>query len=258
MVISCHEHLANRQSDRNWEASDRLVIDAADKLGIDQVACSILTPTRPAAIEGCIDCNEWVLDSMKRYPDRILGYCYVNPGYHDAALDEIRRRIDQGFMGIKIYNEYPCNEPVVWPVIELAIELGVPILQHAGKSHFYNPAQPRITDASMIAEVANRYPEAMLICGHIMGGGDWEWAIKALRSAPSAYADTSGSVVDDGVVEMAASVLGADRLLFACDMSYTAGIGKIRSAEIPEKAKQKILGGNMQKLLAARKVASTC
>ena len=69
--------------------------------------------------------------------------------------------------------------------------------------------------------------------------------------------DPSVSATDVGV-ETPASVLGADRLLFACDMSYTAGIGKIRSAEIPEKAKQKILGGNMQKLLAARKVASTC
>lgn len=255
MVISCHEHLAHRGSDPNWEESDGLLIEAADKLGIDQLACSILTPIRPATVEGFTQCNEWMLDNMRRYPGRVLAYCYVNPGHHDAALAEVRKRIDQGFLGVKLYNEHQCIEPVVWPVVELATELGVPVLEHAGHSHYYNELQPRISDAGMIAELALRYPEAMLICGHLGGGGDWEWAIKALRDAPSAYADTSGSVVDDGMIEMAAEVLGVDRLLFACDMSLTAGVGKIRSAELSDAAKTKIMGTNMVRIIAARKVA---
>ena len=40
--------------------------------------------------------------------------------------------------------------------------------------------------------------------------------------------DTSGSVIDEGMIEMAAEILGVDRLLFGCDMSMTAGMGKIR------------------------------
>ncbi len=258
MVISCHEHLAHRREDRDWQGSDRLLIEAADKLGIDQLCCSILTSVRPATVEGFRECNEWVADAMRRYPGRVLGYCYVNPGHHDAALEEIRRRIGEGFMGIKLYNEYRCTEPVVWPVVELAVELGVPILQHAGHTHYFNEPQPRISDAEMVAELALRYPEAMLICGHIGGGGDWEWAIKALRRAPTAYADTSGSVVDEGMIEMAARVLDVDRLLFACDMSLTAGVGKLRGAELSESAKHRIFGGNMERILAARKVGSPC
>src|SRR5687767_12000875 len=62
--------------------------------------------------------------------------------------------------------------------------------------------------APLFAEIAKRYPEAMIICAHICGGGDWEWEIKALRNASSIYLDTSGSVADEGVVEMAAEVLG--------------------------------------------------
>ena len=104
----------------------------------------------------------------------------------------------------------------------------------------------------MIAETANRYPEAMIICGHIGGGGDWEWTIKALRDAPTAYLDTSGSVVDEGMIEMAVEVLGADRLLFACDMSMTAGIGKMRAARISDEDRRKIMGENMQRILARR------
>ena len=54
--------------------------------------------------------------------------------------------------------------------------------------------QPRISDGGHLAELARRYPEAKLICGHICGGGDWEWTIKALRHAPTVFLDTSGSV----------------------------------------------------------------
>ena len=34
----------------------------------------------------------------------------------------------------------------------------------------------------------------------------------------SVFLDTSGTVTDEGVVEMAARVLGVDRLLFGCDV----------------------------------------
>ena len=92
----------------------------------------------------------------------------------------------------------------------------------------------------------------MIICAHICGGGDWEWEIKALRNASSIYLDTSGSVVDEGVVEMAAEVLGADRLLFACDMSFTASVGRMRSAMLSDLDKEKIYSGNMRRILSRR------
>ena len=105
-----------------------------------------------------------------------------------------------------------CTDPVVFPIVELTIELGVPILHHAGHLHYPVADQPHISDGGHLAELGRRYPEAMLICAHVCGGGDWEWTIKALRNAPNVFLDPSGSVTDDGVMEMAARVLGADRL----------------------------------------------
>jgi predicted TIM-barrel fold metal-dependent hydrolase len=252
-VIDCHAHL-HHHSRSTWEADDRKLIAAADRLGIDELCCSLLTPRRPATAEQFRECNRWVADAMRRFPDRILGYCYVNPGYTREALEEIGRCVrERGFVGVKLYNEYRCTEPVVFPIVELAIELGVPILHHAGHLHYVLPEQPRISDGGHLTELARRYPEAHLICAHICGGGDWEWTIKALRNAPSVFLDTSGSVADDGVVEMAARILGVDRLVFGCDMSMTAGMGRIRGAELNETDKQKILGGTMEKILRARK-----
>lgn len=251
-VIDCHAHL-HHHSLADWERQDQSLIDAADRLGIDQLCCSILTPKRPASAAQFRDCNGWLKDAMARYPGRVLGYCYVNPGHTREAVDEIKRRVgDEGFIGIKLYNEFTCTDPTVFPVIEQAIALKVPILHHAGHLHYPLAEQPRISDGGHLAELAKRYPEAKLICAHVCGGGDWEWTIKALRHAPTVFLDTSGSVTDDGVMELAAKVLGADRLLFGCDMSMTAGMGRIRAAELDAAAKAKILGGNMAAILAAK------
>ena len=65
--------------------------------------------------------------------------------------------------------------------------------------------------------------------------------------------DLSGSVTDDGVVEMAARVLGADRLLFGCDMSMTASVGRMRGADLTPVERRKILGENVERLLARRR-----
>jgi len=252
-VIDCHAHLTHR-SRTTWEVDDRKLIEAADKLGIDQLCCSILTPRRPATADGFRECNQWTAEGMRRFPGRVLGYCYVNPGYSREALEEIRRCVgERGFIGIKLYNEYTCTEPVVFPIVELAIELGVPILHHASHSHYFVEDQPRLTDGGHLAELARRYPEAMLICAHISGGGDWEWTIKALRHAPNVMLDTSGSVTDDDTVDMAVAVVGVDRVVFGCDSSMTAGVGKIRGADLNAQDKEKILGGNMMRLLGRRK-----
>ena len=251
-VIDCHAHLQHR-SRADWEANDRKLIAAADRLRIDVLCCSILTPRRPATTEGFRECNRWVADATKRFPGRVLGYCYVNPGAGKDATEEVRRCVgDLGFIGIKLYNEHKCTEPVVFPIVELAIELGVPILHHAGHLHYPLKEQPRISDGGDLAELSKRYPEARLICAHICGGGDWEWTIKALRHAPSVYLDTSGSVTDAGVVDMAVRMLGADRLVFGCDMSLTAGMGRIRAAELSAADKEKVLGGNMAAILKER------
>ena len=52
---------------------------------------------------------------------------------------------------------------------------------------------------------------------------------------------------------MAAAVVGVDRLVFGCDSSMTAGVGKIRGANLSAQDKEKILGGNMMRLLRRRK-----
>ncbi|MCW5977829.1 MAG: amidohydrolase family protein [Bryobacteraceae bacterium] len=254
-VIDAHDHLFHH-SRRDWQEADRSMIEAADILGIDQLCCSILPPERPTRLESFRECNKWLLEAMGRFPGRILGYCFVNPGYTKEALEEVRRYVeDHGFIGVKLYNDYRADEPVVRPLVELTIRLGVPILHHGGHTSWLDTPQPRISDGSHMAALAGQYPEATLIHAHIGGGGDWEWTVKSLRHAKNVYLDLSGSVIDEGTVEMAARVLGVRRLLFACDLSMTASVGRIRGADLSEEDKRLILGDNMRGILDRRRAA---
>jgi len=252
MRIDAHAHIDPPGAPDPW-AGDRLLIEAADALEIDYLCCSCLSNARPATPEAFSACNEHLRDAIAYFGDRILGYCYVNPGFQREAVQDIKRCIDDfGFIGVKLYNEYKVWDPAVRPVLETCLELDIPILHHAGHPWRPLPGQPFISDAADMGRVVQQYPELKLIYGHIWGGGDWEWTLRALRDAPGLHADTSGSVVDEGGIEKAVQMLGADRLLFACDMSMTAGVGKVLAADISDEDREAIFSGNMRRLLGGR------
>ena len=234
------------------------VIDAADRLEIEQLACSIpITGGRWATPDEVRACNDGMLDAMRRYPKRILGYCFLNPGFGAEALAELDRRVVRdGFIGVKLYNQYKINDPVVFPLIERTIELGVPILCHAGRliTAADVAQQPLTSHAADFVDVGRRFPEAMIIHGHIAGGGDWQWSLKVLRDAPpSIYLDTSGSVMDNGLLERCVRDFGADRLLFATDMTMEGGVARVRDADITDAQRQDIFAGNFAEMLARRR-----
>ncbi len=252
MKIDCHMHVNGGPVTWPWGDND-LIIEAADRLGIDQLCSSIPIVRGMPTMEEVRACNDGMLEAMRRYPNRILGYCFVCPGYRET-LDEIDRCLDGGMIGIKLYNQYKIWDPAVRPTLEKAIEERVPVLEHAGYPTTPESwaAQPNMSHAGDFVQVARVYPEAMLIEAHIGGGGDWEWAIKQLRQAPSVYLDTSGSVIDAGMVEMAARELGVDRLLFGTDMTMEGGVGKVLGADLTAAQKKKVFWENMKQILDRR------
>jgi predicted TIM-barrel fold metal-dependent hydrolase len=255
--LDCHMHVS-AGSHRFAGCEPELVVDAADRLEIDQLVCSIpVTGGRQATPAEVRECNDGLLEALRRYPKRLLGYCFLNPGYGREALRELDRCVvREGMVGVKLYNQYKINDPVVFPLIERTIELGVPILSHAGR--LITPAdlaaQPLTSHAADFVDVGRRYPEAMIIHGHIAGGGDWQWTLKVLREAPrSIYLDTSGSVMDGDLLERCVRELGADRLLFATDMTMEGNVARVRDAENDEAQREKIFFRNFEAILARRR-----
>lgn len=227
------------------------VVAAADALGIDVMWVSVpITGGRKAPIEEVRRCNDAALDALRQYPDRFRGYCFLIPGNDGECRDELERCLDGGMAGIKLYNQFKYSDPVLNPIAEMAIEHGIPILGHAGHpmDRETRDRQPFISDAADFCELARRYPEVTLIEGHINGGGEWEWSLKQLRDCSNVLLDTSGSNMDAGTIERCVAELGADRILFATDMSMEAGVGKILAADISAADREKIWHGNMTRI----------
>ena len=254
--FDAHNHVFDsvQEPDADWSRVEALV-EAARAMGIEKLCCSKpITGGKMAGIDDVRYANDSVLAAMRRYPDLIAGYCFIQPGNGPQALDEIERCLDAGMIGVKLYNQFKYSDPAVFPVAERCVERRIPLLGHSG--HLTDArslaAQPEISDSLVFCDLSRRYPELMLILGHVNGGGDWEWAIKGLRDCPNVFVDTSGSVLEDDAIGMCVRELGHERVLFATDLTIEGGVGKILSADLSPDQREAIFWRNLQGILDRR------
>jgi predicted TIM-barrel fold metal-dependent hydrolase len=248
MLIDVHAHCRGPidGADDPW-GQDRELVERMKAGGIDIAVVSNLSTPRPSTVEGFQKCNRDMLAALKEFRGFYWGWAYVNPGYALEAIADIDRCLeaDEDCIGVKLYNEYHICDPAARQVLGHCEKHDIPILLHAGHSHVNRAAQPNISDAGHIVKASREFPEAKIICGHIGGGGDWEWEIKTLRDAsPATAADISGSVTDEGLVEYSIRHIGADRLFFATDNQVHTGVGKFRSAKMSDEDREKIASKN--------------
>jgi len=246
MIIDAHAHLTAEDS----TLTDTAVAECA-RLGVDRIVCSTIAGYRHYPTpEQVWRSNDAQVAAMRAHPDLVLGYCYVNPRHGRAALDDLRRRIeDQGMVGIKLWVATRCDDPLVDPVIEQAIEYRAPVLVHAWRKTVGQ--LPYESTAEDVARLGRRYPEAAIIMAHL--GGQTESAINAIAPYPNIRVDTSGSLIGGGEVAIAVQRLGADRVVFGSDLhggDLAANIGKILAADLTPRDQDLVLGGTMEKLLA--------
>ena len=261
--IDIHNHVwdVNRGGGGPWSGqldvrhAERL-LDKGDKLGIDYICVSTpLTSDTPTPDE-VQRANDVVLQAMA-LSERFVGFCFVNPGYAKEALQEIERCIvDGGMAGVKLYHQYLVSDPAQRPVMERAAELGVPVLMHAGKvtDTLTRARQPRLSNAAHFVAAAKMFPNTTLIQAHIGGGGDWEWNLRLLETCPpNVWIDTSGSVIDRGIVDRTVATMGVDRVLFATDGSLEEGVGKVLEADLSPEERAQVFAGNARRLLVGKR-----
>ena len=252
-VIAWHEHAAALDGLRYDPGFVDRYVEAMDTYGIDKAVTSLpIAGERQCPPEHFIQANDYTMEVVKQYPDRFYPMAFVNPGFFRETQKELERCADMGFVGVKLYHQYFMDDPVMYPMVEKCIELNFPILMHSAKGTDWetNFMQPRCTNGVHMANIARRYPEATFIMGHIGGGGDWQWSIKAIQDTPNVMADMSGSVHDCPLIEETVELLGADRVLFATDLNFAHCVGKILGADISVEDKKTILAGTkMNKFL---------
>ena len=90
----------------------------------------------------------------------------------------------------------------------------------------------------------------MLIHAHIVGGGDWEHTVRAMRDASqNVYIDISGSNLDDGSIEFAVREMGVERVLFGTDGTMAGSVGKVLDADLTEQEREQIFWANAEGIL---------
>lgn len=198
------------------------------------------------------EANEFIAESMRAVPGRIVGFVRINPHLQENALKSIEEGVRKhGFMGIKYHprNEaFPINsEELSFPLAELAVKLRVPILIHTGEPDTYGFAQP-----TLVGDLADSFPDLTLIIGH-MGKRLFEDAILVGKWFENVILETSFRNPRD--IARAVRKVGADRVIYGSDMPFglpEIEMMKVRVCDISEEEKELVLGGNISRILEVK------
>ncbi|GEO04752.1 metal-dependent hydrolase [Adhaeribacter aerolatus] len=232
-------------------------IKFADRLGIEKLFISRPITSGPGTPQDFIESNNIVLKAIKQYPDRFIGQFTVNVEHQQESLVEIKRCVDLGMVGLKVYTQVKINNPLFFPIVEKMADLKMIIHMHAMlqlglggyRMKYDTKMRPNTSIPEDFVDIARRYPEAMFQFAHIGAGCDWEYTCKMLKHSPNVYVDTSGSSNDEYMLDYAVKELGEDRVFFGSDNCYYQSVGKVLAANLTETQKKKIFFDNYNRVL---------
>jgi len=231
-------------------------LDYADRMGITKLFISRPITHDEAPFQEFRDSNDMMIKVMKQYPDRFQAEFTLNPLHTKESLEEIKRCVDQGMVGLKLYYQAKINDPLFYPILEKMIDLKMITLMHSalvlGHGSYrakYGNIHPNVSTPEDFVGAAKRYPEAMLQVAHTGGGGDWEAAYKAIKDYPNIYIDVSGSNNEGNMINYGIKYLGEDRLFFGSDNCYNQSVSNILSADLTEVQRKKLFFDNYNNML---------
>jgi predicted TIM-barrel fold metal-dependent hydrolase len=207
MIIDAHAHCDVRFG---WVHTPEVLLRIMDEGGIDQACITGL-----ADIPGD-DAESYprFLAALRAHPKRIVaGYLRLNPWYGARARELFIRSVQEdGIRGLKLHPTtiiLPPHAPAVIAFVQLAGELGVPVLFHSGDDPNAMPLQ--------IGKCAAACPDTNIIMGHMGGVFFWEDALRVAQKYPNVYLDPSGNPRPD-IIRKAVDAVGAERVVFGTDM----------------------------------------
>lgn len=255
MLIDIHAHFLHDRSPRaDWQERNASRLRAGERVGITVHVASILGSwglTSPIYFPSPADIeygNAFLLGLQRSHPDRIRGYCVVNPNFGSHAEAELRRCLDGGMIGVKLAASRRADDALVDPICQVATKRGVPVLHHIWQHRRREYPGQEASDAGELATLAARHRKVNFLLAHIGGGGDWIHSLAAVRDLPNVFVDLSGSGVDGGMLEACLDAVGAERLLWGCDVTIDTGWAKLRYLE-------RLLGGGDLELVKWRNAA---
>ncbi|MCF8094060.1 MAG: amidohydrolase family protein [Desulfobacteraceae bacterium] len=235
------------------------IVQAMDEQGVD---ISVVFGFPWLNLDTCKRHNDYILESVSRYPNRLVGFSCVNP-YTNGAEDEVQRCLKAGLSGVgelALYQEGGITEDAVRriaPIMEQCGEENLPVMFHTNEpvGHKY----PGKTDNTLaqIYHLVKTYGNNTIILAH-WGGGVFFYNLlkKEVGGVLSnVYFDTAASpfLYNPRIYSLAMELAGEDRILFGTDYPLIPPqryYRDIDSAGLATSARRKLLGKNAANILS--------
>lgn len=254
----------DRVSIQGWASLDKLIKDM-DAAGVDKV---VLQGWYWEHQETCILQNKWYLDCLKRYPKQIIPFIAVQPKDGARVFEDLEYAYDNGAKGIgEVFPEvqgFSMEDPIWLKVVEWAIEKDFPITMHVTDPIGHDYLGRVESPLREYLWLAQRYPELKLILSH-WGGllPFYEFNPKVREIFKNVYYDTSASplLYDLQIYRAVIDAVGINKLFFGSDYplkvfpkkqkhpDFVNPLWEIREAGLTESEYEKLVGGNIARLL---------
>jgi hypothetical protein len=208
----------------------------------------------------CVEQNDYLIEAVQRYPDRIVGFAAIQPTAGAAAVREVERVVRAGLRGVGELMPHGQGyaldqEPLIAPIAEVAVALGVPILTHTSEpvGHAY-PGKGEVS-VQTVLHLATAFPELKLICGHWGGGLPfYELMPEVAEATRNVWYDTAASpyLYHPRVYQAAKLLVGPEKILFGTDfplLKIKRSARQVIESGLPPEDIDAILGGNAARLL---------
>ncbi|WP_297671636.1 amidohydrolase family protein [uncultured Desulfovibrio sp.] len=179
--------------------------------------CVVLcAATAPAQV---IPANSYAISLQKEYPDRVIAFGTLHPGYADWEK-ELNRMRKAGLRGIKLHPDFQgfwLSDPRLLPIFEAAQNdfiFEIHIGDHI--EPVKNPSCPY-----KLAAILDAFPRLRVIAAHFGGYRMWAHALRALgqRRRENLWFDTSSTspFATPQLMRTLLRVFPRERLLFGTD-----------------------------------------
>jgi len=233
------------------------LIDSMDKDGVD---VSVILNAGWMSHDLCMETNDYIMESVARYPERLVGFCSVYPESLELAIAEIERCAREGIRGVgeirpdkQLFNL--AEREMMALLVEVMMRHKLILLTHASEpvGHQY-PGKGNVTPGTLYPFITN-FPDLTVVCAHWGGGLPFYALMPEVKEAMrNVYFDTAASpfLYSPRIYGQVVDLVGADKILFGSDyplLAQSRFLKEIGSLDLSEESKNLILSGNARRLL---------
>lgn len=228
----------------------------AELLRADGVERAVVLPEHCPASSGNVR-TETVIELCREVPDFFLPFACVDPNTDLDPPALLRRYHDEGPVhGLKLYPSYQYfypNERRLYPIYEVCVELGLPVLLHIGTSVIPG-TRLKYCDPIHLDDLAVDFPDLVVVMAH-GGRGFWYDACATLvRQHRNFYIDVTGLVPARLPEHFPDLERLAEKMIFGSDWpampkSVGQNVRAIAGLGLSEEALGKILYRNAARIL---------